>query len=85
MTRIKKLSLVELFCFINDNIPIHVNSIDGEAYLCDVEIKADYVTINKTPTVTIINLGVKNLITAEVDKHTATIRTDSYKEIIISW
>ena len=84
MIRVKKLSLVELFCFVNDNIPIHVNSIDGENYLCDVEIKADFVTVNKMPTVTTISVGVRNLVTAEVDKHTVTIGTNSYKEIIIA-
>lgn len=84
MIRVKKLSLVELFCFVNDNIPIHVNSIDSENYLCDVEIKADFVTVNKMPTVTTISVGVRNLVTAEVDKHTVTIGTNSYKEIIIA-
>lgn len=83
MIRVKKLSLVELFCFVNDNIPIHVNSIDSENYLCDVEIKADFVTVNKMPTVTIISVGVRNLVTAELDKHTVTINTNSYKEIIV--
>lgn len=82
MIRVKKLLLTELFCFVNDNIPIHVN-IDSENYVCDVEIKADYIMVNKMPTVTIISVGVRDLVRAEVDKHTVTIDTNSYKEIII--
>lgn len=84
MIRVKKLLLTELFCFVNNNIPIHVNNIDSENYVCDVEIKADYIMVNKMPTVTTISVGVRNLIRAEVDKYTVTIDTNSYEEIILS-
>lgn len=84
MIRIKKISLTELFCFVNDNIPIQVSNIDSENCLCDVEIKADFITVNKMPTVTIISVGVRNLVKAELDKYTVTINTDSYKEIILA-
>lgn len=81
---IKDLALTELFCFINDNIKMEVDSIDSENYTCNIYIKADYVKVNKLQNVTIISIGIVDLKTALVKTYTVTIRTGSYKEIIIA-
>lgn len=79
MIKITDLALTELFCFINDNIKMEVDSIDSENYTCNIYIKADYVKVNKLQNVTIISIRIVDLKT-----YTITIRTNSYKEIILS-
>lgn len=85
MIKIKNLALTELFCFINDNIKMEIDSIDSENYTCNVYIKADYIKVNKLQNVTIISLGIIDLKTTLAKTYTVTIRTNSYKEIIILW